>query len=74
MEIRVGWECYLHKNVVGNYGFEIMLQGRESAFLLLLYQHHMVIVPKLSNVFASNLTNQGTVDDLRKLLVLTMYE
>lgn len=42
--------------------------------LLLLYQHHMVIVTKLSNVFASNLSNQGAVDDLRKLLILTVFE
>lgn len=58
--------------MVGNYGFAITLQGRESAFLLLLYQHHMVIVTKLNTVPASDRANQRVIGDLRKLPVLVV--
>lgn len=73
MEARAGWDKMVNEDAVRDDDFEITLQGRESAFLLLPYQHHMVIVAKLNTVSASDPANQRVVDDLRKLPVLTAY-
>lgn len=53
----------MNENTVGDCAFEITLQGRELAFLLLLYQHCMVIVTKQNTVSASDLADQRVTND-----------